>query len=176
MALFGGQRDVSLIRSLNKELIHRWIDTEVLFYKLNLLATSTNIYDETTSKTYQSAVLIPAIVTFDDEVWTAEDFGMEVNQTGTFAFLKDDLIEGDNHPEIGDIIEYRSRFFELDSVVDNQNFVGKDPDSWFGGSEHGYSLSVICVAHQTRQSKVNIVKTRFGNTTPIKNSTLPNNL
>ena len=37
MALFGGQRDVSLIRSLNKELIHRWIDTEVLFYKLNLL-------------------------------------------------------------------------------------------------------------------------------------------
>jgi hypothetical protein len=176
MALFGGQRDASLIRSLNKELIHRLIDTEVLFYKLNLLATSTNIYDETTSKTYQSAVLIPSIVTLDDPTWSAEDFGMEVNQTATFAFLKDDLVEGDNYPEIGDIIEYSSRFFELDSVIENQNFAGKDPDSWFGGAEHGYNISVICVAHQTRQSKVNIVKTRFGNSSTIKNSTLPNNL
>ena len=176
MALFGGQRDASLIRSLNRELIHRYIDTEVLFYKTQLSSISTNIYDETNNKVYQAPVLIPAIVTFEDEVWATEDYGPDVTQNCTFAFLKDDLIEGDNHPEIGDIIEYRSRFFELDSVVDNQNFVGKDPDNWFGGTEHGYSLSVICVAHQTRQSKVNIVKTRFGNSAPIKNSTLPSNL
>ena len=31
-ALFGGQRDVSLFRSVNKEIIHRYIDTEVLIY------------------------------------------------------------------------------------------------------------------------------------------------
>ena len=176
MALFGGQRDASLIRSLNKELIHRWIDTEVLFYKLNLLATSTNIYDETTSKTYQSAVLIPSIVTFDDPTWAADDFGMDVNQTATFAFLLDDLVENNNKPEIGDILEFHSRFFEIDSTVSNQVFAGKDPGDWFGGDTHGYSISYIVQAHQTRQSKVNIVKTRFGNSGTIKNSTLPNNL
>ena len=44
MALFGGKRDVSLFRSLNRELIHRYIDTEVLVYKLNLINTTTNLY------------------------------------------------------------------------------------------------------------------------------------
>jgi hypothetical protein len=175
MALFGGQRDASLIRSLNRELIHRWIDTEVLFYKTQLSSISTNIYDETNNKVYQQPVLIPAIVTFEDEVWATENYGPDVTQNCTFAFLKDDLVDGDYHPEIGDIIEYRSRFFEIDSTVDNQNFVGKDPDSWFGGSDHGYSLSYIVQAHMTRQSKVNVVQTRFG-TPPTAKSILPSNL
>ena len=175
MALFGGQRDASLIRSLNRELIHRYIDTEVLFYKTQLNSISTNIYDETNNKVYQQPVLIPCIVTFEDEVWSTEDYGSDVNQNCTFAFLKDDLVDNGYHPEIGDIIEYRSRFFEIDSTVDNQNFVGKDPDSWFGGSDHGYSLSYIVQAHMTRQSKVNVVKTRFG-VPPTAKSILPSNL
>ena len=74
------------------------------------------------------------------------------------------------------VIEYRSRFFEIDSSVDNQNVVGKDPDSWFGGDSHGYSVSIICTAHMTRQSKLNIVKTRFGNSEPNKKKILPKNL
>jgi hypothetical protein len=70
MALFGGQRDVSLLRSLNKELLHRFIDTEVLVYKLNLNATQSNIYDETDSKVYSQAVLVHSLATVDDTVWT----------------------------------------------------------------------------------------------------------
>jgi len=176
MALYGGQRDASLIRSLNKELINRIIDTEILFYKLNLESTTSNIYDETSAKVYDAPVLIPSVINLDDEIWNSEDFGSDITQNATFAFLKDSLVDINLHPDVGDIIEYRSRFFELDSVVDNQNLAGKDPDSWFGGSEHGYSVSVICVAHMTRQSKVNIVKTRFGTSETIKNQTLPKNL
>jgi hypothetical protein len=176
MALYGGQRDASLIRSLNKELINRIIDTEILFYKLNLESTTSNIYDETNAKVYNAPVLIPSVVNLDDEIWNSEDFGSDITQNATFAFLKDSLVDINLHPDVGDIIEYRSRFFELDSIVDNQNLAGKDPDSWFGGSEHGYSVSVICLAHMTRQSKVNIVKTRFGTSETIKNQTLPKNL
>ena len=176
MALFGGQRDVSLFRSLNKELIHRFIDTEVLFYKLNLNATNTNLYDETDNKVYDSAVLIHSIVTVDDQQWSSEDYGSDVTQTITFGFLRDDLVENNLPVEIGDVVEYQSRFFEIDSVVENQMVAGKNPDNWFGGSEHGYSVSLICQAHMTRQSKVNIVKTRFGKSTSVKDITLPNNL
>ena len=176
MALFGGQRDVSLIRSLNKELIHRWIDTEVLVYKLNLTATATNIYEETESKVYNQAILIPCLATIDDQAWTSEDYGSDVTQTSTFAFLRDDLVDNNIPVEIGDVVEYRSRFFEIDGLVENQNFVGKNPDNWFGGNTHGYNISVICQAHMTRQSKVNIVQTRFGNSEPIANNTLPKNL
>ena len=54
--------------------------------------------------------------------------------------------------------------------------MGKDPGDWFGGDSHGYNVSIICQTHMTRQSKVNVVKTRFGNSSTIKNSTLPSNL
>ena len=176
MALFGGQRDASLIRSINKELLHKIIDTEVLFYRLSLDNTTTNLYDETDNKVYESAVLIPSLVTLDDQTWNADDYGADVTQTATFAFLRDDLVDLNSPVNIGDVIEYKSRFFEIDSVVENQALVGKDPDSWFGGSSHGYNISVICQAHVTRQSKVNIVETRFGNSITSKNITLPSNL
>jgi hypothetical protein len=176
MALFGGQRDVSLFRSLNKELIHRFIDTEVLFYKLNLNATTTNLYDESDNKVYNTAVLVHSIVTVDDQTWSSEDYGSDVTQTITFAFLRDDLVEKNLPVEIGDVVEYHSRFFEIDGIIENQVVAGKDPADWFGGDTHGYNVSIICQAHMTRQSKVNIVKTRFGTSTSIKDIILPNNL
>jgi len=176
MALYGGQRDISLFRKINREMIHRYIDTEVLYYKLNLIATNTNIYDETDSKVYSTSQLIPSIVTVDDTVWNTEDFGAESTQTATFGFLRDDLSDYNIFPEIGDVIEYRSRFFEIDDLNENQLVAGKDPENWFGGASHGYSVSIICSAHMTRQSRLNIVETNFGNSVSIKDQQLPNNL
>jgi hypothetical protein len=176
MALYGGQRDASLFRSLNREVLHKLIDTEVLFYKLNLNATTTNLYDETDNKVYDSAVLIYSIVNVGDQTWTADDFGLDSTQTAEFGFIHDDLVDINILPEVGDIIEYKSRFFEIDNINENQFVVGKDPDNWFAGSSHGYNVSIICQTHVTRQSKVNIVKTRFGNSVPIKNTILPRNL
>lgn len=177
MALYGGQRDVSLFRSLNRELLHRIIDTEVLFYKLIVGSTPTNIYDESDGKVYESPVTIHTLITREDPTWTGEDYGMEINQGYQIAFLRDDLVDTSLVPEVGDIFEYNSSFYEIDSVIDNQLFVGKNPDSWFGGSEHGYNISVICSAHLTRQSKLNITKVRFGNSVSSNNNTiLPNNV
>ena len=176
MALYGGQRDVSLFRSLNRELLHRIIDTEVLVYKLNLNSTNSNVYDEFANKVYEVPVLIPCLVTVDDSTWTADDFNSDVTQTATFAFLRDDLVVKNLPVQIGDIVEYRSRFFEIDATNENQLVVGKNPDNWFGGEEHGYSVSIVYQAHMTRQSKLNIVQTRFGNSETIKNQTLPKNL
>lgn len=176
MALYGGQRDVSLIRSLNKEMLHRLIDTEVLYYKLDLSGTATNIYDESDSRTYQRPFLIPSIVNLEDQIF-ADDAYIDVNQAATFAFLRDDFVTADSVPQPGDIIEYKSRFFEIDGIVENQAVVGKDPDSWFGGTSHGYNISYICQAHMSRQSKLNIVQTRFGNSvSTTNNTTLPLNV
>ena len=43
MALFGGSRDVSLFRSLNKELINDIIQTEVAYYKFTLVCSRANL-------------------------------------------------------------------------------------------------------------------------------------
>lgn len=175
MALFGNNRDMSLFRHLNRELIHTLIDTEVLVYKLNLNSTNTNIYDETDSKVYYQPELIHCLVTTDEQMWTNEDYGNDVTQTAIFAFLKDDLVDRDLVIEIGDIIEYQSSFFELDGIVENQRFVGKDPDNWFGGDGHGYSVSIVFQAHMTRQSKLNLINTRFGQSEDITRQTKPKN-
>jgi hypothetical protein len=171
---------MGLFTSLNKEMIHKYIDTEVLVYKLNLSSTSANVYDETDVKVYETPILIPAVITVDDQIWSSDDFNSDITQTATFAFLRDDLVELDTHPDIGDIFEYRSTFFEVDDITENQFVAGKNPDTWFGNQSvngaYGTNLSIIFKAHMTRQSKVNIVQTRFGNSVSTNDIILPNNL
>jgi hypothetical protein len=176
MAQFGSARDMGLFVGVNKELLHKYIDTPVLIYKLNLDSTNTNVYDESDSKVYYQPVLVSAIVTVEDQAWNSDDFNSDVAQNSTFGFLREDLIVSNIVPEVGDIFEYRSRFFEVDGFIDNQYVVGKSPDNWFGGTTYGLDLSIICQTHMTRQSKLNIVQTRFGNSVSTKNIILPNNL
>jgi hypothetical protein len=180
MAQFGSRRDMGLFTTINKEVIRKYMDTEVLVYKLNLNATSTNLYDETDVKVYEAPVLIPAVITVDDQIWNTDDYSADITQTATFAFLRDDLVELDVHPDVGDIFEYRSTFFEVDDITENQYYAGKNPDNWFGNpgvnGAYGLNLSIVFKAHMTRQSKVNIVQTRFGNSITTNDIILPNNL
>lgn len=176
MSLFGSIRDVSLFRNVNRELLHRIIDTNVLVYQLNLNSTTTNLYDESDKKVYNTPVLVPVLVTLDNEQWNSDDYGSEITQTALFSFLRDDLVDNDLPMHVGDIIEYKSRFFEIDSVYDNQYVVGKDPDNAFAGATHGYNVSISCAAHMTRQTNLNIVQTRFGNSVSSKDVILPKNL
>jgi len=177
MALFGSSRDASLFRNINRELLQRVVDTQVLFYKVNLDSTSTNLYDETDKKVYNAPILIHSLISLEEQQWNSDDYGSDVTQTANFAFLRDDLIDLlTTKPEVGDVIEYTSRFFEIDAIIENQAFMGKNPDNWFGGSSHGYNISIICQAHMTRQSKVNVVQARFGNSVSSKDVILPSNL
>ena len=50
MALFGSARDASLVRTINRELINKYIDMEVGFYKLDLSSTPSNLYNESNNK------------------------------------------------------------------------------------------------------------------------------
>ena len=145
MALFGSGRDASLIRSVNRELINRYIDTEVGFYKLNLEHTNTNIYDESDDKVYYALL----------------------TRTGTFAFLRDDLKDRNIIVESGDIIEYDGEYFEIDNVSSSEYFAGKNPSRDLGHTlgergEFGYSVSIIAEAHVTRRNRLNIQEVRSG--------------
>jgi hypothetical protein len=43
MPLFGGSRDISLFRTMNRELINDIIQTEIAYYKFALDQTDSNI-------------------------------------------------------------------------------------------------------------------------------------
>ena len=62
MALYGGQRDISLFRHVNRELIADIISQEVVYYKLKLEETKFNLYGEAAeSKYYHRGVILSCL-------------------------------------------------------------------------------------------------------------------
>ena len=84
-------------------------------------------------------------------------------RTAQFGISRDILEKASFYPESGDIIKWDNEFYQIDNVDANQYFTGKNPETWPKGSKFGYSVSVLCDTHVTRQTPSNIRKMRFGN-------------
>jgi hypothetical protein len=162
MALFGSKRDAIFLASINSELVNAVIDTEIEFFKLIVEHSKANIYGESDSKAYYDSVLIPTIITKDEKQAKMDDFGHTYTRTGTFVLSRDMLEKVDLFPEVGDIIFWDNEYYEIDNVDANKYLAGKNPETWPTGSEHGYSVSVICNAHATRQTPQGIKNIRRG--------------
>ena len=178
MALFGSARDASLIRSINRELINNFIDTEVIFFKLSLEETQTNMYDEADSKVYYQPMRLNALVLKEDKSYTGDDSGYDQSRTGEFSFLRDDLVDKNIVIEEGDVLEYDNEFYEIDEVGSSQYFRGTNPSTDVGfvegdRDEFGYSVAVIVRGHVTRRNRLNIQEVRSGINKP---NSIPRNL
>ena len=185
MALYGGKRDISLFRHLNRELMGDIISQECVYYKLKLAETKVNLYGESAgSKYYYPPVILSCLVQRSDQEYPDDDFGVQYNQNIDFRFLRDDLLDrakdfnvgydqgdyfgADLVPEVGDIIMYYGGYYEVDDVIGNQYFTGKDPDYPYdtnpinpGLENFGWDTSIICKTHYTPADKVQIEKSRI---------------
>jgi hypothetical protein len=54
--------------------------------------------------------------------------GVGFQQNVTFSFLRDDLVDANLLPEIGDIILYQEGYYGVESTITNQLFLGKNPE------------------------------------------------
>jgi len=168
MALFGSQRDVSLFRHINRELLWDVITQQCAVYKLKLDQTKVNIYGEASGERfYFDPVLINVLIQRGDKTQTTGDMGVDASREMEFRFLRDDLVLFNLVPEVGDIILYQESYFEVDNVNDNQLFVGKDPDYPYnqnplnpGLEEFGTNMSIIVKAHLTSADRVQITRER----------------
>jgi hypothetical protein len=163
MALFGSSRDFSFIKKVNNELLDNVIQQEVDYYQLSLKNTPSNLYGEASAgKTYYTPVRLTCLLERGDRTYVQEDqFGSDLTQQMTFRFLKPKLRELNLIPDAGDIVEVRGLYYELDQINENQFFLGKDND--YGknvGSEFGESLSIVCVGHYARVTRLQIEKAR----------------
>ena len=77
-------------------------------------------------------------------------------------------MDADVVPEVGDIIMYYEGYYEVDSTISNQLFVGKDPRYPYntnplnpGLEDFGANLSIICKTIYTPADKVQITKERI---------------
>ena len=164
MALFGGSRDISLFNTISKELINDIIQTEVGYYKFALERTTANVYGESMGKMFYEPVRIACLMNKEDQAWSSDDFGSDVGQTIDFRFLKQELKDINLVPEVGDILLFKNNFYEVDTRVENQLILGKDPDYAIstGTTDFGSSHSIILKGHLSRVEKLNLIPLRGG--------------
>ena len=164
MALFGGSRDISLFNTVSKELINDIIQTEVGYYKFVLEKTTSNVYGESMGKMFYEPVRIAGLINREDQSWSSDDFGSDINQTVNFRFLKEELKDINLVPQVGDLLLFRNNFYEVDSSVENQLIMGKDSDYSIstGTTDFGDSFSIIINTHISRVEKLNLIPLRGG--------------
>jgi hypothetical protein len=178
MSLFGANRDISLFRHVNRELLNDIIEQKVGYYKIVLDRTNSNMYGEAPKKTYNNPVLINGLIERGDTVSTTDDFGPDINRNITCRFLRDDLAGIDLStelgpdakgfaynivPEIGDVILWNNDYYEVDNVNENQLVLGKDNNYSYSSNtdNFGSSWSIIVSCHYMRPELLGITQVRL---------------
>lgn len=164
MSIFGSRKDFNLFRGVARELISNVVEQVVGYYKISLEDTTANIYGESSNKVFNDPIKLNCLVTRGDQTISSNDFGQDMNRDASFAFLKDDMVDGQLMSEVGDIIYWQGDYYEVDTVRENQLFFGKDNDYNEIESYHekyGASVSIICDAHLTRIDKLGIEEARI---------------
>ena len=152
MALFGGNRDVNLFKTINDELLKDILQLEVAYYKFALEQTTVNVYGEAPGKNYYEPLKIACLIDKQDQSWSSDAFGSDVNQSIGFRFLKQELQDINLFPEIGDLLLFKNNFYEVDSRIENQFILGKDPDYAIATetTDFGKSFSILLNTHISR--------------------------
>ena len=169
MAIFGSIRDASLVRHLNRELLHDVITQQCAVYKLKIAETKVNIYGEAAgARYYHDPILLNCLIDRGEMSQPTDDFGVDYSREVEFKFFRDDLVDSTLVPEVGDIILYYQDYFEVDTVIENQLFAGKDPRFPYnqnplnpGLEGFGMDVSIICKTHYTSADRVQISKERI---------------
>lgn len=159
--IFGSNKDFDIFTGIRRELLKEVVEQEIGYYKLSLVDTQANIYGEALEKVYLDPVLLNCLITRGDQVITPDDFGPDLTREASFAFIREDLVDANTVPEVGDIVLWHEDYYEVDQVRENQLFVGRDKSYNLTdyGSKFGSSVSIIVDCHLTRAEKVGITKT-----------------
>tara|TARA_R110001592_G_scaffold199192_1_gene447644 strand:- start:1007 stop:1411 length:405 start_codon:yes stop_codon:yes gene_type:complete len=115
-------------------------------------------------KMFYEPVRIACLMKKEDQSWSSDDFGSDINQTIDFRFLKVELKEINLVPEVGDLLLFKNNFYEIDTRVENQLILGKDPDYAIstGATDFGNSHSIILTGHLSTVEKLNLIPLRGG--------------
>ena len=127
--MYTGIRDWSLMRHLNREVMGNIITQQCAIYQFRLEETKVNIYGEAAEeKYYNGPFLFNVLMDRGDQEYGENVEGIQFNQPINFYFLRDDLVEKDVVPRVGDIILYEEAYYGVQSTVANQYWGGKNPD------------------------------------------------
>lgn len=160
--LFGSEKDFCLITKINRELLQDVVEQEIGYYKLSLEDTESNIYGEAENKVFLAPIKFNCFITRGDQIITVDELGPDLGRIVSFAFIRQDLVDANNVPEVGDIILWHEDYYEVETVRENQLFLGRDSSYNLTsyGSRFGSSVSIIVDCHLTRADKLAITHIR----------------
>lgn len=145
-------KDINMLSSLNAELMGDIIENVVQMFKIATYETTVNIYGESSSekgKIFYPGINLTALIQREDITTDgSQGYGPDRKQDIVYRFRERDCIVTNFFPEIGDLVLYNERYYEIDNVVQEQ-FLGGQPDK---------SWSLIANTHYTRLSKLNLVE------------------
>tara|TARA_R110001606_G_scaffold170337_1_gene315743 strand:+ start:374 stop:904 length:531 start_codon:yes stop_codon:yes gene_type:complete len=129
MAMFTGVRDWSLMRNFNREVMGNIITQQCAIYQFKLEETKVNIYGESAEeKYYNGPFLFNVLMDRGDQDFSLNNEGVQFDQSINFYFLRDDLVEKDVVPRVGDIILFEEGYYGVQSTIANQYWGGKNPE------------------------------------------------
>ena len=145
---FVPQKEINLIDSMNEELIDNIVGQTVDIYKITLDNTDDNIYGESTTKYYDKGFRVNCLINFDDPTIDQDEFGADLNSSIDMYFQKENLASGslNFYPEIGDVVDWNSFYWEINGVTEPQLF----------GGHPGFSHQIKATAHRARLSSLQI--------------------
>jgi hypothetical protein len=144
-------RDLRMVAQFNAELMGDIIENLVQIFKISPNDTSTNMYGETSQKTgkwYFPAIQISALIERSDMESEYDDFGPNRSQNYVFKLREKMLQQLEFYPEIGDVVFFNDRYYEIDNVVQEQLL----------GGQVEKSHSIICNTHYTKYTSLNIME------------------
>jgi len=128
MAMFTTQRDMSLVRKLNRELMGNIITQQCSLYQFKLEETKVNLYGEADEeKFYDGPFIFNVLINRENEQYVDNVEGVQFGQGIQFYFFRDDLVDADVLPRVGDIVLYQEGYYGVQSTVANQYWGGKNP-------------------------------------------------
>jgi hypothetical protein len=107
---------------------------------------------------------LASLITREDIVNTTDEMGVDTDQAATFAFLRDGTLDQIGLiPEIGDVIGWDEKYWEINGININQYILGRnDLTNKTIGREFGSNWSYICKTNLTRRNRLNLEPVRFG--------------
>ena len=176
--MWGSSRDVSFFRHINREMFGRILQQEADIYKAAIYREDINLYGETLNKLFYKGVRFAGLVGTESETVEYEDNNLDTSQSAIFRFLRDDLKIRSIVLEIGDIIHWDNKYWEVDNTNESNYFMGRNPDTNKSiGSDFGWNISVVCPCHLTKKSTISkIERVRSGKNTQNKSTKKKNNL
>jgi hypothetical protein len=126
------------------------------------------MYGEASNGRYfEEPVLFNALIDVGDQTAPTANDMVGFDWPVTFKFLRDDLVDANLQPNVGDVIMWQNAYWEIDNENIVQFFVGKDPDYPYTDADginplnpnlqnFGYNVSVICTAHYVPGDRLGI--------------------